>query len=318
MINENRLTYYNSLSSLEYHAFSFSLFTISFFANVRWYLKNPRVWLVSDVWLDSRKQVWIYCIILALYQKPHQPQYLEWTLHLPSQTQIILPYVWPFIFTNDKKKVLFPSESHSVQHLWAISVQRTMLDVFFFGFLDQFLPPTHALIKEIIHEYLLYILGMSGLPLPSQWVAKPGTVCVCVCLHLCACSVAQSCPTLWGPMDCSLPSSWAHGIFQVRILKQGAISYSMGSSRSRDPTHISCDSCIGETPKEEHQIYHSIWLNNSFNCFFTRSYLCWWERADLQVDFEGHFNTRRKLIIIKYLWKLISLCGFRVFKCSYS
>ena len=189
MINENRLTYYNSLSSLEYHAFSFSLFTISFFANVRWYLKNPRVWLVSDVWLDSRKQVWIYCIILALYQKPHQPQYLEWTLHLPSQTQIILPYVWPFIFTNDKKKVLFPSESHSVQHLWAISVQRTMLDVFFFGFLDQFLPPTHALIKEIIHEYLLYILGMSGLPLPSQWVAKPGTVCVCVCV--CTCVLAQ-------------------------------------------------------------------------------------------------------------------------------
>ena len=27
--------------------------------------------------------------------------------------------------------------------------------------------------------------------------------------------VAQSCPTLWDPMDCSLPASSAHGIFQA-------------------------------------------------------------------------------------------------------
>ena len=155
-----------------------------------------------------------------------------------------------------------------------------MLDFFLFGFLDQFLPTTHALIKEIICEYLLYILGMSGLPLPSQWVANTGNsglqlkiqsldVCVCVCVFVrpCARALAQSCPTLWGPMDCSLPSSCAHGIFQVRILKGDAISYSRRSSRSRDSTHISCGSCIGETPKEEHQKYHSIWLNISFNCF---------------------------------------------------
>ena len=31
--------------------------------------------------------------------------------------------------------------------------------------------------------------------------------------------VAQSCPTLWDPMNCSLPGSSAHGIFQARILK---------------------------------------------------------------------------------------------------
>ena len=192
-----------------------------------------------------------------------------------------------------------------------------MLDFFLFGFLDQFLPPTHALIKEVICEYLLYMLGMSGLQLPRQWVANLGNsglqlkilslgVCVCVCTH--ACSVAQSCLTLWGHVDGSLPSSCAHGIFQVRILKWGAISYSRGSSKSRDPTHISCGSCIGEIPKEEHQIYHSIWLNNSFNCFFTSSFLCWWERTELQVDFEGHFNTWRKLICINYLSKFISWC----------
>ena len=30
--------------------------------------------------------------------------------------------------------------------------------------------------------------------------------------------VTQSCPTLWDPMDCSLPGSSIHGIFQARIL----------------------------------------------------------------------------------------------------
>ena len=34
--------------------------------------------------------------------------------------------------------------------------------------------------------------------------------------------VAQSCPTLCDRMDCSLPSSSVHGIFQARILEQVA------------------------------------------------------------------------------------------------
>ena len=59
------------------------------------------------------------------------------------------------------------------------------------------------------------------------------------------CSVTQSCLTLWGPMDCSQPSSSARGIFQARILEWGAISFSRGSSWPRDWTCISCVSCIG-------------------------------------------------------------------------
>ena len=34
--------------------------------------------------------------------------------------------------------------------------------------------------------------------------------------------VAQSCPTLSDPMDCSLPGSSVHGIFQARVLECGA------------------------------------------------------------------------------------------------
>ena len=39
--------------------------------------------------------------------------------------------------------------------------------------------------------------------------------------------VAQSCPTLSDPMDCSLPGSSAHGIFQARVLEWVAIALSI-------------------------------------------------------------------------------------------
>ena len=38
--------------------------------------------------------------------------------------------------------------------------------------------------------------------------------------------VAQSCLTLSDPMDCNLPGSSVHGIFQARVLEWGAIAFS--------------------------------------------------------------------------------------------
>ena len=61
-------------------------------------------------------------------------------------------------------------------------------------------------------------------------------VCVCVYVH------AQLCLTLCDLMDCSLPSSSIHGIFQARILEWVVISYCKGYSWPRDQT---CVSCIG-------------------------------------------------------------------------
>ena len=44
---------------------------------------------------------------------------------------------------------------------------------------------------------------------------------------------AQSCPTLSDPMDCSLPGSSIHGIFQARVLEWGAIAFS-GSPQKKE------------------------------------------------------------------------------------
>ena len=44
--------------------------------------------------------------------------------------------------------------------------------------------------------------------------------------------VAQLCLTLSDLMDCSLPSSFVHGIFQARVLEQGAIAFSDAESHT--------------------------------------------------------------------------------------
>ena len=52
--------------------------------------------------------------------------------------------------------------------------------------------------------------------------------------------VAQSCWTLCDPMDCSLPGSSVHGIYQARVLEWVAISFSRESSKPWDQTQVSC------------------------------------------------------------------------------
>jgi len=53
--------------------------------------------------------------------------------------------------------------------------------------------------------------------------------------------VAQSCPTLSDPMDCSLPGTSVHGIFQARVLEWGAIASPWRSSISQQKTRQGAD-----------------------------------------------------------------------------
>ena len=68
--------------------------------------------------------------------------------------------------------------------------------------------------------------------LPRPW-DSPGKSTGVGCHFLLQCmkvksesEVAQSCPTSSDPMDCSLPGSSVHGIFQARVLEWGAIAFS--------------------------------------------------------------------------------------------
>ena len=76
-------------------------------------------------------------------------------------------------------------------------------------------------------------------PSIDDWFKKMWYTFICVCVG----SVPQLCPTLCDPVDCRLPGSSVHEIFQARILEWVAISYSSGSSQPKDWTHVSCVSC---------------------------------------------------------------------------
>ena len=62
----------------------------------------------------------------------------------------------------------------------------------------------------------------SGLPFPSPMHESENES-----------EVAQWCPTLSDPMDCSPPGSSVHGIFQAGVLEWGAIAFSFGKLRLR-------------------------------------------------------------------------------------
>ena len=89
--------------------------------------------------------------------------------------------------------------------------------------------PRHSSIKELSKckgkvqtlWFNLFVLSwLHPLPLLNVWKKV---------------KVAQSCPTLWDPMDCI-----AHGILQARILEWVAFPFSRGSSQPRDQTEVSC------------------------------------------------------------------------------
>ena len=71
--------------------------------------------------------------------------------------------------------------------------------------------------------------------------------------------VAQSCPTLSDPMDCSLPGSSVHGIFQARVLEWDAIAFSKYPSKTFYIVGIYSNICL----------YHNLFNQTPYNfiCF---------------------------------------------------
>ena len=69
---------------------------------------------------------------------------------------------------------------------------------------------------------------------PCSWLHWILSFCQCCFL------VAESCPALCDPLDCSPPTFSVHGICWARILEWVTISFSKGSSQHRYRAHVSC------------------------------------------------------------------------------
>ena len=85
------------------------------------------------------------------------------------------------------------------------------------------------LLSHFSHVWLCVTPETAATRIPHPW-DSPGKNTGVGCHFLLQCrkvksesEVAQSCPTLHDPMDCSPPGSSVHGIFQARVLEWGAI-----------------------------------------------------------------------------------------------
>ena len=104
--------------------------------------------------------------------------------------------------------------------------------------------------------------------------------------------VARSCPTLPNPMDCSLPASSIHGIFQARVLEWVAIP-SPGDLPNpgidpRSPA-LQADSFLPTESPEKPQI---VWIS-------PQSHPTIRERAATYLDIYIFHSTKLKLLLLK-------------------
>ena len=106
--------------------------------------------------------------------------------------------------------------------------------------------------------------------------------------------VAQSCPTLSDPMDCSLRGSSVHGIFQARVLEWGAIAfsafifYSIPNHKAymRQSVNVRIMETILRCIKQIRNLWAilvALWLLTNFNCIKNRG-------VGLREEWEGRFR----------------------------
>ena len=88
--------------------------------------------------------------------------------------------------------------------------------------------------------------------------------------------VTQSCPTLSNPMDCSLPDSSIHGIFQARVLEWGARSQ-LGPSKGRSTFSVLLNWCLLRWQADSLPLSYQVSPCTFF--FFGKPYYLWAEKA---------------------------------------
>ena len=110
--------------------------------------------------------------------------------------------------------------------------------------------------------------------LPSELPGKPES------------EVTQLCLTLYDFMDCSLPGSSVHGIFQARILEWVAISFSRESSQPRDQTQVS--------PHCRQTLYRLSYQGNH-NIFTGSKYTTLWEWIWFLELVKSHLNPEKAM-----------------------
>ena len=120
--------------------------------------------------------------------------------------------------------ILFQSQVFS-------TVIQIYIYIFFFHIYGTYIFHIYIPLKRNMHMYFFHILfpnrQLGNIECSSLFIQK---VLVSYLSYIGSCSVTKSCLTPCNPVDCSLPGSSVHGIFQSRAQQRIAVSLSRGSS----------------------------------------------------------------------------------------
>ena len=126
--------------------------------------------------------------------------------------------------------------------------------------------------------------------------------------------VAQSCPTLCDQMNCSLPGSSGHGIFQARVLEWVAISFFRGSSWPRNQTQVSCIAgrrfsiwATRETPELGKEYVKAIYCHPACLIYMqsTSREMPGWMKHKLESRLLGEISITTDMQMIPPLWQKV-------------
>ena len=121
-------------------------------------------------------------------------------------------------------------------------------------------------------------------------------------MNTCCCLVAESCTTLWDPVDCSPPGSYVHGVSQARILEWVTISFSRGSSLPRAQT---CISCIGRQILYHWATWEGDWMLSGSWEVYTSVQMPKWG-GFLQLNWKPVFEELKMSLL---LWSYLTIKG---------
>ena len=115
--------------------------------------------------------------------------------------------------------------------------------------------------------------------------------CVCVCVWVCA----QSCPTLYDPMDCSLPISSVHRVSQAR---------SWSGLPFPPPGDLPDPAIEPTSPAFQADFYRKIWTSSKVTCrcdpsLFLKPYLvfCFYSSLNIYTSF---FSLSWMCLVLSY------------------
>ena len=195
-----------------------------------WPVKFSSVQLLSHVQLFATLWTTARQASLSITNSQSFLKFMPIELVMPSSHLILchplllLPSISPNIRVFSNKSVLCSRWSKYWSFSFCISPSReySVLTSFRIDWFDLLsvssLLQHHSSKTSILWRSAFFIVQLSH---PYMTTGKTIALTVCVCVL-----VAQSCPTVCNPVDCSPPGSSFHGILQVRVLEWVASSFS--------------------------------------------------------------------------------------------